>query len=302
MNRALHRFILFTAFATLCLIVAGAVVTSREAGLSVPDWPLSYGQLMPPMIGGIFYEHGHRMIASFVGLLTIILVVWLWRVESRAWVRKLGLAALVAVIAQGLLGGMTVLLLLPAAVSVSHACLAQLFFCMIVSLAFFTSPSWRQQRAEMNAPLPDDGSPPLRRLCIAATSAVFLQLMLGAALRHKAIGVGPHLLGAVLVAALVIWVVVRVASQHAGQRAILGWALLLNGLVMLQLALGAGTYWIRVITTSAAQPLPPMVLLTVAHVALGALVLATCLVLTIQVHARLAAAIEMEKDEVPATT
>ena len=100
----LHRFAVFTAASTFCLIIAGALVTSRDAGLSVPDWPLSYGQWMPPMVGGIFYEHGHRMIASFVGLLTVILAVWLWVAESRRWVRNVGFAALAAVIAQGLLG------------------------------------------------------------------------------------------------------------------------------------------------------------------------------------------------------
>ncbi len=115
------------------LLIAGALVTSNDAGLSVPDWPLSYGSLLPPMVGGIFYEHGHRMIASFVGLLSIVLAVWLWRVESRRlgerWLRWLGVAALGAVVAQGMLGGITVLFFLPPAVSSAHATLAQLFFC-----------------------------------------------------------------------------------------------------------------------------------------------------------------------------
>src|SRR5512144_838151 len=89
----LHRFAVATAVATLFLIVAGGLVTSTESGLSVPDWPLSYGRLMPPMVGGVFYEHGHRMVATTVGILTIILAVWLSRREPRAWVRRLGYAA-----------------------------------------------------------------------------------------------------------------------------------------------------------------------------------------------------------------
>src|SRR5271169_5826202 len=98
-NRRVHAFAVFTACCTFLLLIAGALVTSNDAGLSVPDWPLSYGSLMPPMIGGIFYEHGHRMIASFVGLLSIILAVWLWRVYSRnppgeRRLRWLGVAAL----------------------------------------------------------------------------------------------------------------------------------------------------------------------------------------------------------------
>ena len=113
------------------MLIAGALVTSNDAGLSVPDWPLSYGSLLPPMVGGIFYEHGHRMIATLVGTLSIVLAVWLWRVESRRWVRWLGVAALGAVVAQGILGGITVLFFLPPPISAAHATLAQLFFCTV---------------------------------------------------------------------------------------------------------------------------------------------------------------------------
>src|SRR5213079_182823 len=109
----LRNFTKFVAAATLFLIFAGAMVTSTGSGLAVPDWPLSYGRLMPPMVGGIFYEHGHRMVATTVGLLTIGLVIWLTRREPRAWVRRLGWAALAAVVAQGVLGGLTVIFLLP---------------------------------------------------------------------------------------------------------------------------------------------------------------------------------------------
>ena len=303
MNLRLHRFALFTAFSTLCLIIAGALVTSNEAGLSVPDWPLSYGQLMPPMIGGVFYEHGHRMIASFVGLLTIVLAGWLWKAEARGWVKKLGLAALGAVIAQGVLGGLTVIFLLPVAISVSHACLAQLFFCMIVSLAWFTSPGWQRQSEESGPRLLDRGAPSLRLLCLTANVAVFLQLMMGAALRHKGLGIIPHLIGAVVVAAFVVWIMARVVTQHAGRPEVLNWAMLLNGMVMLQLVLGAGTYWIREITEAAVQPLLPMVLLTVAHVAVGAMILAVSVLLSIQVHARLeSSTADMGKQGVPAAT
>lgn len=282
-NPGLHRFTLFTAAATFLLIIAGALVTSNDAGLSVPDWPLSYGQLMPPMIGGIFYEHGHRMIASFVGMLTIVLAVWLWRIEKRGWVKKLGLAALAAVIAQGVLGGLTVIFLLPTAVSVGHACLAQLFFSIVVSLALVTSPGWR--RGFLGSPAADEGSPPLRTLCLAANGAIFAQLMLGAAFRHKGFGIVPHLVGAAIVAVLVVWVIARVVSSFAGQARLFRWALTLNALVMLQLVLGSAAYWIRLLTADYPQPLLPMVALTVAHVALGALILASSVVLTFEVWA-----------------
>src|SRR6185436_11918578 len=144
----LHRYAKFVVACTVLLIAAGGMVTSTDSGLSVPDWPNTYGRFMflyplDKMVGGIFYEHSHRMIASTVGFLTIILAVWTWRVEARRWVRWLGVAALGAVILQGLLGGLTVLFLLPAPVSIGHAGLAQLFFCITLTLAAATSPWWK---------------------------------------------------------------------------------------------------------------------------------------------------------------
>ena len=123
-----HRFAVVTAVATFLLLVAGALVTSNDAGLSVPDWPLSHGSLMPEMVGGVFYEHSHRLIAATVAILTLILAIWLGRVERRRQVRRLAWTAVGMVLAQALLGGLTVLLYLPVAISVLHACLAQLFF------------------------------------------------------------------------------------------------------------------------------------------------------------------------------
>src|SRR5215510_9435229 len=181
MNRWLHRYAVFTAGATFCLIVAGALVTSNDAGLAVPDWPLSYGSLTPPWVGNIRYEHGHRVVAASVGLLTVILAMWLWRREPRRWARRLGFAALGAVIAQGLLGGITVLFFLPTAISVSHACLAQIFFCLTVVIAMVTSSHWTEVSA----------SPRLRVSASVFTwtaAAIFLQLTMGAALRHKGFG------------------------------------------------------------------------------------------------------------------
>src|ERR1700733_13791974 len=154
-NQGVHRFAIFTACCTVLLLTAGALVTSNDAGLAIPDWPLSYGSLMPPMIGGIFYEHGHRMIATLVGTLTIALAVWLSLVEPRRWVRRLGWTALGLVVAQGLLGGLTVKLMLPPAVSMAHATLAPLFFVSILSLAVFTSDWWQSDleiRDDANSP------------------------------------------------------------------------------------------------------------------------------------------------------
>src|SRR5258706_9973230 len=143
----LRRYAKFVAASTLFLIFAGAMVTSTGSGLAVPDWPLSYGMVMPPMIGGIFYEHGHRMIAATVGLLTVIQAIWLQPRGPKRFNRVLGWCSVGAVIAQGVLGGVTVLLLLPHSVSIAHAGLAEIFFCLNASLAFFTSDWFRTSRA-----------------------------------------------------------------------------------------------------------------------------------------------------------
>lgn len=182
-NKTVHWFAVLTACATFLLIIAGGMVTSTGSGLAVPDWPLSYGQLMPPMVGGIFYEHGHRMVASFVGLLMVILTIIVWRKEQRRWVRMIALAGLTAVIVQGMLGGLTVLFLLPTAISVSHATLAQTFFCITVSLAFFTSKWWMLYEQEGKRPSVGQAA-----IFLAAFLAVYMQLIFGALMRHTGSG------------------------------------------------------------------------------------------------------------------
>src|SRR5215813_10094838 len=177
MNKGLNRFAILLACATFFLIIAGALVTSHDAGLATSDWPLSNGQFFPKMVGNLFWEHGHRMVATTVGLLTIILVDYILAKEQRAWVRRLSRFALVAVIAQGLLGGLTVKLMLPLPVSAAHATLAQLFFCTTVSLAVFTSTSWMEAR---ELPREQTATLPLRYLCTAALVTIFLQLIIGA--------------------------------------------------------------------------------------------------------------------------
>src|SRR6202140_612201 len=158
----LHKYAVFTACSTFLLLIAGALVTSNDAGLSVPTWPLAWGSVTPPMVGGIVYEWSHRVIAASVGFLTIILAAWLWMAEKRSWMRWLGLAALGGVIAQGILGGLTVRMYQPPAVSAAHATLAQLFFSTVVAIAFFTSAWWQSNISEMD----DPGTPRVRSLTI----------------------------------------------------------------------------------------------------------------------------------------
>ncbi len=178
-----HRFAVFTACATFALVVAGGLVTSTGSGMSVPDWPLSYGQLMPPMQGGVVYEHSHRMIATFVGLLTVILAVWLWRVERRRWVKLLGLAAVLSVVIQGVLGGLTVLFLLPTPLSVAHAVVAQSFFSLVVVIALVTSPGWQRQLRNDLVSISTT-----RLFAVGTTAVVLLQLVMGAWMRHSNAG------------------------------------------------------------------------------------------------------------------
>src|SRR6266436_1594912 len=177
----LHRLALATAGATFLLLFLGGLVTSTGSGLAVPDWPLSYGQVFPPMVGGVLFEHGHRLAATAVGCLTIVLALWTVVGEQRPGVRVLGIAMLVAVILQGVLGGVTVLYKLPLAVSVTHACLAQTFFCLTVTLALVTSPAW-------SVPRPRRSPVALGVLAGLTTGAVFGQLVLGALMRHMHAG------------------------------------------------------------------------------------------------------------------
>ena len=141
-KRSIHVFSVIVASSTFILLIAGGLVTSNDAGLAVPDWPLSYGSWMPPMVGGIFYEHGHRIIAASVGLMTLLLCVALFMTRTPRWMRVLGVTTLITVILQGILGGITVRYQLPLAISVIHACLAQIFFCLTTSLALFSSRTW----------------------------------------------------------------------------------------------------------------------------------------------------------------
>ena len=232
------------------------------------------------MIGGVKYEHTHRMIAEFIGLLIIVMAVWTQRVEKRKWMRVLGWTALGAVIGQGILGGITVLKFLPWSVSTAHATLGQTIFCIIVAMALFTSRSWLQNETPISEHAPGPSTP---GLATVAAACVWVQLILGAAFRHSGIKLLPHLIGACVVTALVCWTVVRVLTRYGNVDHLRKPAQLLLGLLMLQLGLGFCAYMTRVVWgRDAVQPAQIMVATTVAHVAGGALVLAASVVLAIQ--------------------
>src|SRR5215470_3556844 len=293
----IHRFAKFVAGCTVLLVLAGSLVTSTDSGLSVPDWPTTYGWNMftfPPSkwVGGILYEHGHRLIASTVGFLTILLAAWLWFSDSRRWMKRLGVAALGAVIAQGVLGGLTVMFFLPPSISTAHAGLAEIFFCLTVAIALFTSRGWL---ASYNGHVVDDAT--LRQIATTTTALIYCQILVGATMRHTGAGLAipdfPLMFGhlwpthwdakiaihfAHRAGALLVLLAVAATSGTAWQRyrgsdrrELVRPAVLLAALVVVQVTLGAMTVLSR-----------RDVWINSVHVVCGALVLTTSLVLTLR--------------------
>jgi cytochrome c oxidase assembly protein subunit 15 len=276
------------------LIVAGALVTSNDAGLSVPDWPTSFGSWykIPKLVGGVKFEHTHRMIAQVAGILTIILAVWAWRVEKRRWLRILAYAAVGTVVAQGVLGGITVLFYLPPSVSSAHAALAQTFFCIAVVIALFTSRKTIEEQPRVDREF-DRRRPSLFVLTLLSVFVLYVQLTLGAMFRHHGLSWWPHVANAAIVTIVVAWTAVRALTDYSRNDAIRRPAVLMLSLVIAQLCLGFAAFLTRVAWgRNAVQPELPMVASTVAHVAVGALLLATTVVLAIQVWRHAAAATE----------
>jgi heme a synthase len=290
-RRWTHRIALLLCALTLVLLAAGALVVGTGSSLAVPDWPLAYGQLFPPMVGGILFEHGHRMIATTVGMLTVILAGWMAFVEPRRWVRWLGFAAIGAVVLQGVLGGITVLLLLPKSVSTSHALLAQLFFVTAVMIAQVTAPAW--PRLVKGA-----GTEPgarVRWLALTTLVAAELEILLGALVRHNNAGlvipdfplalgqiVPPidsfpvaihfaHRAWALVVFLLIVATAVSVWRNHRMDAPLKRRAVAMVGFVLLQIALGASVIWTQ-----------RSLAVTTLHVVNGGLVLATTALTTLR--------------------
>jgi heme a synthase len=291
-NRGHHRLAIILAAWTFLLIIAGALVTSNDAGLSVPDWPTSFGSWykIPKLVGGVKFEHTHRMIAQAAGLLTIVMATWTWRAEKRRWVRVLGFAALGTVIAQGVLGGITVLFYLPPAVSSAHAALAQTFFCIAVAMAVFTGRKWVEEQPRVEF---DQRRPSLFTLTLLSVFVLYVQLVLGAMFRHHGLSWWPHVAHAVVVSFVLAWTAVRALSVYSHIEAVRKPAILMLSLVIAQLCLGFTAFLTRVAWgRDAVQPEFPMVISTVAHVAVGALLLATAVILAIQVWRHVPVAFE----------
>lgn len=270
-----------TAAATFPLLFVGGLVTSMGAGLAVPDWPTTFGYNMftypwSKMVGGIFYEHSHRLFGSAVGFLTILLAVSLWRWESRQWLRWLGVAALGAVIIQGMLGGLRVVLL-QQTLAIIHACFAQAFFALAASIALFTSPEWSGPLEKKNSA--DAGR--VQRLGVLTIGFLFLQLILGAIVRHRGEFVDIHIAGAFLAALHVLLLANRICRHHPDVLTLARSANILRTLLVAQLLLGFAAYLAK-FTVSGMFLNPYLVFLATSHVVIGALMLVTSVRLTLR--------------------
>jgi cytochrome c oxidase assembly protein subunit 15 len=277
-----HRFAVFTVCWTVLLLIAGALVTSNDAALSVPDWPKSFGTWTPPMVGGVFYEHSHRVIAGVLGVLTLILAILIWLKQERRWLRWFAVTAVGGIVAQAILGGQVVIQLLHYWLPVAHACFAQIMFGAILSIAVFTSRWWISDRPQLE----DRGSPSIHALALLNAGVIFLQVFLGAGFRHREIPIWPHAAGSLAVLATVIWTAVALRKRFEKSPELTNMRILLHSVFGLQFLLGICAYWSRIATANAPQPMRVMIVLTVTHTVVGALLFAVS-ILTILLSYRL---------------
>jgi len=278
---------------TLCLIFLGGMVTTKGAGLAVPDWPTSYGTLNPPnwfQIENVRLEHGHRLLASGIGLITIFLTISLWKTESRRWVKCLGIAALAGVILQGVLGGLRVIML-STPLAVVHACVAQAFFCLVLFLMLITSRRW-----DSYEPIYEDrGIVTLKPLALLLGCTIYIQLILGAVMRHMQAGLAipdfpksfgrwipdltamavkinySHRVGALVVTLLVLLILTVLIVKWRKEKRLLAPGLWLGFFLLVQVGLG-----VHIIILG--RP----AFITTAHVMVGALVLGTSFLLIVR--------------------
>jgi len=273
----LYRFAFATSLCTILLLVAGALVTNHGAGDSVPDWPLAYGRLIPPLVGGTVYEFSHRVVAGLVAVMTLILAVWIARSDRRALARRLGWAALALVIAQAILGGVRVLMGNPPVSATVHATLAQLFFITVVGLTLYLSPWWQRDLPS----LVDTGSPRARSLTLWTTVVIVGQILLGAAFRHGAASLTPHVVGSLVVTWMVFWAGRVVKNRFSGVRDLRRAVVLLHSFFGIQFLLGLAAWRVMNVALTLTEPVRFQISLMVAHVLGGALTLASSVLLTI---------------------
>jgi heme A synthase len=235
-------------------------------------------------------------VAGTVAILTLILAAWLMFAKVRPWARLLGWTALVLVLGQALLGALRVYEIHPMFSATAHATLAQIFFITVVGLSLYLSPWWQTELPRLD----DSGTPPVRILATLTTAAILVQLILGAAFRHGAFGIGPHLGGAAVVTVMVVWTGAVAKHRFREVRALRRATILLHSFFGLQILLGFAAWWaVRVLALDSSQPTFLFVTLTVAHVLGGALTLAACVLLTLTSFRLIRPAAGVAKSRVP---
>lgn len=276
----LHRYSLVVTAGVLGLIGSGAAITTLGAGLAIPDWPLAYGRVTPELTGLAGLQFFHRITAAIVAASVVGLGIWVWVREQRVWVRWLGLLGMVAMTAEVLLGGAAVLMQLPKALSVIHACLAQLCFGTVSTIAMVSGPDWRASFDRVQ----DYGWPTLRSMAVWTPVLVFLQMILGALYRHRITGVLPHILGAMFVTGVVLLFGMFVLTQFPKHEKLKQAAVAVLLTVFVQVMLGVFTYMSRLAGGDELAPGLAETLVTVAHVATGAVLFACSILLGIQIR------------------
>ena len=271
-NPGIHRFAKFVVAWTVLLFIAGALVTSNNAALSVPDWPKSFGTWFPSLrqlAGGAFFEHSHRVIAGALGIFVLVLAILIWRKDNRRWLRWFGVIAVAGVAVQAVLGGEVVRQLLQYWLPVIHACFAQIVFAAVLGIAVFTSQWWISERPQ----LADRGTPSIQTVAMINVGVIFLQVVLGAGFRHSEIPVWPHIVGAFAVMASITWTAVPLRKRFGNSAELSRARALLHAMFGIQFALGFGAYWAR-LASEKAGPTSLTVITTVTHTVVGALLFA----------------------------
>jgi cytochrome c oxidase assembly protein subunit 15 len=276
-NPGVHKFAVFVVCWTILLFVAGALVTSRDAALSVPTWP---GPAMPSMVGGVFYEHSHRLIAGALGIFTLFLSVLVWTKEKRPWLRWFSSVAVGGVVVQAILGGQVVIRLLHYWLPVLHACFAQIVFAAVLGIAVFTSKWWVSDQPQWE----DSGVPSIHFLVTLNAAVIYLQVILGAGFRHKEIAIWPHMAGALLVLGVVILTAIALRKRFGQSRELSKARVMLHAIFGTQFLLGFAAYWSRLTTVDAPQPMPVMVYLTVIHTVVGAILFAFSILIVLMCY------------------
>jgi heme a synthase len=271
-NPGIHRFANFVVAWTVLLFIAGALVTSNNAALSVPDWPKSFGTWFPSLrqlAGGAFFEHSHRVIAGGLGVFTLVLAILIWLKDDRRWLRWFGVIAVAGVGVQAVLGGEVVRQLLQYWLPVIHAVFAQIVFAAVLGIAVFTSRWWISERPQ----LVDRGAPSIQTVAMVNVVVIFLQVVLGAGFRHSEIPVWPHIVGAFAVMATVTWIAVALRKRFGMSSELSRARALLHAMFGVQFTLGFGAYWAR-LASEKAGPTSLTVIVTVTHTVVGALLFA----------------------------